>query len=74
ERSENDPIILQAIETTQRRLNEQVRRLVRQGRAEFQQGNYSEALRILSEALVLAPEDPELQGEVNTLANRIKVQ
>lgn len=74
ERSENDPIIQQAIETTQRRLNEQVRSLVRQGRTEFQQGNYSEALRILSEALVLAPEDPQLQDEVNTLANRIKVQ
>lgn len=74
ERAPDDPIIRQALETTQRRLNEQVRRLVSQGRAEFQQGNYSEALRILSEALVLAPEAPELQSEVNTLANRIKVQ
>ena len=74
ERSENDPIILQAIETTQRRLNEQVRKLVSEGRGEFQQGNYSQALRILSEALVLSPEDPALQDEINTLANRIKVQ
>jgi len=74
ERSENDPIIVQAIETTQRRLNEQVKKLVQEGRREFQTGNYSQALRILSEALVLAPNDPELQDEVNTLANRIKVQ
>jgi Tfp pilus assembly protein PilF len=74
ERSADDPIIQQAIETTQRRLNEQVRKLVTQGRGEFQQGNYSEALRILSEALVLSPDDPGLQGEINTLANRIKVQ
>jgi tetratricopeptide (TPR) repeat protein len=74
ERSESDPIIVQAIETTQRRLNEQVRKLVSQGRGEFQQGNYSQALRILSEALVLAPDNPALQDEINTLANRIKVQ
>lgn len=74
ERSEQDPIIVQAIETTQRRLNEQVRKLVSEGRREFQQGNYSQALRILSEALVLSPEDPSLQDEINTLANRIKVQ
>lgn len=74
ERSGDDPIITQAIETTQRRLNEQVRKLVSQGRGEFQQGNYSEALRILSEALVLAPDNPALQDEINTLANRIKVQ
>lgn len=74
ERSGSDPIIQQALQTTQRRLNEQVKKLVSQGRSEFQQGNYSEALRILSEALVLSPDDPGLQGEINTLANRIKVQ
>ena len=74
ERSEQDPIIVQAIETTQRRLNEQVRKLVSDGRSEFQKGNYSQALRILSEALVLSPNDPSLQDEINTLANRIKVQ
>jgi tetratricopeptide (TPR) repeat protein len=74
ERSPEDPIITQAINTTQRRLNEQVRNLVLRGRQEFQQGNYSDALRILSEAMVLAPDDPQLQNEVNTLANRIKVQ
>ncbi len=48
--------------------------MVSRGRQQFRQGNYSEALRILSEALVLAPEDPQLQDEINTLANRIKVQ
>jgi len=74
ERSPEDPIITQAINTAQRRLNEQVRNLVLRGRQEFQQGNYSDALRILSEAMVLSPDDPQLQNEVNTLANRIKVQ
>ncbi|NOX37812.1 MAG: PorV/PorQ family protein [Calditrichaeota bacterium] len=74
ERSPDDPIILQAIQTTKRRLNQEVRRLVTQARREFQNRNLSEALRILSEALVLSPDDPQLKREVDALANRVKVQ
>ncbi len=74
ERSPDDPIILEAIATTKRRLEDQVRKLISRGRAEFQKGNYSGALQILSEALVLAPENPELKKEINILANRIKLQ
>ncbi|MFZ0390230.1 MAG: PorV/PorQ family protein [Calditrichia bacterium] len=74
ERAPNDPTITEAIATAERRLEQQVRRLVGQGRDQFQQGNYSNAIRILSEALVLAPEDPALKQEINTLANRIKIQ
>ena len=74
ERAPDDPIIKEAIATAQRRLQTQVRKLVNRGRAQFRQGNYSEALQILSKALVLAPEDPKLKEEINTLANRIKIQ
>lgn len=74
ERSPDDPIIKEAIQSAQRRLNVEVKNLVARGRQQFRLGNYSEALRILSEALVLSPEDPQLQDEINTLANRIKVQ
>ncbi len=74
ERAPDDPIIKEAIATAKRRLQSQVRKLVNQGRSQFQQGNYSEALQILSKALVLAPEDPKLKDEINTLANRIKIQ
>ncbi len=74
ERAPDDPTIQDAIATTKRRLEEQVRKLVKSGRQEFQKGNYSNALRILSEALVLAPENPQLKEEINTLANRIKLQ
>jgi len=74
ERAPDDPIIKEAIATAKRRLQSQVRKLVNQGRIQFQQGNYSEALQILSKALVLAPEDPKLNEEINTLANRIKIQ
>ena len=70
----NDSIVISAIQTTERRLQAQVRNLVGQGREEFQNGNYSGALQILSEALVLSPEDPQLKDEINTLANRIKIQ
>jgi len=74
ERSPDDPLIQEAIRTTQRRLNDAVKILVNRARREFSNGNYSEALRILSEALVLSPEAPQLKQEINTLANRIKVQ
>jgi tetratricopeptide (TPR) repeat protein len=74
ERSPNDPIIKEAIATTERRMQADVRDLIAQGREQFQNGNYSAALQILSEALVLAPEEPELKEEINTLANRIKIQ
>ena len=74
ERSPNDPIILQAIRTTKRRLNNEVRRLLAQARNEYNKGNTAEALRLLSEALVLSPDDRQLKQEVDALANRIKVQ
>lgn len=74
ERVPDDPTIREAIATAKRRLEIQVRNLVTRGREEFQKGNYSNALQILSEALVLAPENPTLKEEINTLANRIKIQ
>lgn len=74
ERSPGDPIIQEAINTTNRRLNQEVRTLVTQAREEFQVGNTSNALRILSEALILSPESPELQQEIEILTKRIKLQ
>lgn len=70
----NDPTILQGINTTNRRMEEEVRKLVDRGREQFRNGNYSDALQTLSDALVLAPENQQLKDEINTLANRIKIQ
>ncbi len=70
----NNPTIENAIENTERKMAEEVRKLVDKGRDQFQNGNFSEALQTLSEAMVLAPDDPELKDEINTLANRIKIQ
>lgn len=74
ERAPDDANILEAIATAQRRLEIRVRELETTGREEFQRGNYSTALQILSQALILAPEDPQLQERLNVLANRIKIQ
>jgi tetratricopeptide (TPR) repeat protein len=69
-----NPTILNAISNTNRRIEEEVRKLVSKGAQQFQDGNYSEALQTLSDALVLAPEKQELKDQINTLANRIKIQ
>jgi tetratricopeptide (TPR) repeat protein len=70
----NDPTILQGVSTTERRMAEEVRKLVDRGREQFRNGNYSDALQTLSDALVLSPENQQLKDEINTLANRIKIQ
>jgi len=70
----DDPTIIQGINVTNRRMEEEVRKLVEQGREQFRNGNYSDALQTLSDALVLAPENQQLKDEINTLANRIKIQ
>jgi tetratricopeptide (TPR) repeat protein len=70
ERAEDDSLVAlisDAVNTTNRQLNAEVRRLVTSGRREFQRGNYSDALRILSEAFLLSPEAPELKGEIALL-------
>ncbi len=74
ERAPNDPTILEAIKTTKRRLNEELNRLVAEIRKKFQQGNYSEALRLVAEARLLGGDNAQLQKEIDTLAQRIKLQ
>jgi tetratricopeptide (TPR) repeat protein len=70
----DNPTIINAIERTNRIRGEEVRKLVDKGREQFSNGNYSDALQTLSDAMVLSPEDPKLKEEINTLANRIKIQ
>ncbi len=75
----DDPVLKNAVSTTERQLNEEIKSLVDNARRQFQQGNYSEALQVLSEALILAPDTqtPEttaLKNEINTLKNRIQIQ
>ncbi len=74
ERSPQDPLIQEAINTTQRRLNAEVQQLVQDARSEFQQGNFTDALRIVGEAMVLTPDVESLQEELSTLEKRIKLQ
>ena len=48
--------------------------MVRRARSEFEQQNYSEALRLLSEARLLSRDDSQVKKEVDTLVERVKLQ
>ncbi len=74
ERDPENQVVVDAINSTRRRLNQEVRTLVTRGRQEFQRGNYSAALEVLSEARVLSPDSEELKKDITTLANRIRIQ
>ncbi|TFH01384.1 MAG: PorV/PorQ family protein [Calditrichales bacterium] len=63
-----------AIQTTRRRLGEDLNVLLIQGRAEMNKQNYSEALRLFSEARLLAADDSQVKKEVDTLVGRVKLQ
>jgi tetratricopeptide (TPR) repeat protein len=66
--------VLAAIQTTRRRLNEDLNALMRRGRQEMAGQNYSEALRLFSEARLLATDDTRVKKEVDTLVERVKLQ
>ncbi len=70
---ENKPI-RDAINTTQRRMREDINALVLRARQEFEKENYSEALRLLSEARLLSSDDSQVKKEVDTLVERVKLQ
>jgi tetratricopeptide (TPR) repeat protein len=55
-------------------MGEDVSSMVRRARSEFEQQNYSEALRLLSEARLLSRDDPQVKKEVDTLVERVKLQ
>jgi tetratricopeptide (TPR) repeat protein len=63
-----------AMQTTRRRLNEDLSALMRKGREEMAGQNYSEALRLFSEARLLATDDVQVKKEVDTLVERVKLQ
>ena len=66
--------VLAGIQTTRRRLNEDLNALMRKGRSEMSGQNYSEALRLVSEARLLAEDDTRVKKEVDTLVGRVKLQ
>ncbi len=74
ERDPKNETLLNAISTTKRRLSEEINSLVRKGREEFKNQNYSEALRLLADARLLGGQNSELQTEIEALAQRIKLQ
>jgi len=74
ERDPENQSVTDAIQTTRRRLTEELGSLIRRGRQELQNENYSEALRLFSEARLLSPDDPNVLKEIETLVERTKIQ
>lgn len=74
ERDPGNKIILDARDSAQRRLDEEVNRLVTEGRRQYRLGNYPEALRNLSEARVLVSEDNSLLQEIEQMSRSIQSQ
>jgi tetratricopeptide (TPR) repeat protein len=74
ERDPENNTVKNGIQTTRRRLQEEINALVRQGRREFENQNYSEALRLLSEARLLGGDNLTVKKEVDTLVERVKLQ
>jgi tetratricopeptide (TPR) repeat protein len=74
DRDPENNTVKNGIQTTRRRLREEINALVRQGRREFENQNYSEALRLLSEARLLGGDNLMVKKEVDTLVERVKLQ
>jgi len=74
ERDSTNQTVNDAMQTTRRRLNEELGNLIQKGRQEFQNENYSVALRLFSEARLLSPDDPDVLKEIETLVERTKIQ
>jgi tetratricopeptide (TPR) repeat protein len=73
-RDPNQQTVQEAIRTTQRRINEEINSLLQRSRREMQDENYSEALRLLSDARLLGGENPDVLRQIETLTQRIKLQ
>ncbi len=74
ERDPDQETVKEAIRTTQRRLNEEINNLLARSRREMQDENYSEALRLLSDARLLGGDNTSVMREIETLTQRIKLQ
>ena len=74
ERDPENQVLLDARNSAQRRLNEEITQLIEDGRRQFRLGNYSEALKLLSHARVLVADDEAILGEIELMSRRIQVQ
>ena len=74
ERDPENQSILAAIDATKRSLNNEIRNLITRGRQQSQDGNFSEALRVLAMARMLSSDDPQIDAEINSMVGSIKLQ
>ena len=74
ERDPENQSVLAAIDATKRSLNNEIRNLIQRAKQASQDGNFSEALRLLANAGMLSSNDPQIDAEINSMAASIKIQ
>jgi tetratricopeptide (TPR) repeat protein len=74
ERDPGNQSIEAAIDATKRSLNLEIRNLLTRARQQTQDGNFSEALRVLATARMLSSENPQIDAEINNMVGSIKLQ
>ena len=74
ERDPNNMLIIDAIETTNRRINEEALRRIELSKEELNNQNYSEALVLLVDARSLAGADSGLVREIKAMTRQIDIQ
>jgi tetratricopeptide (TPR) repeat protein len=74
ERDPGNPMILNAVTTTNRRISEEARRLIQLSRTESANQNFSEAQVHLSGARSLAGSDSSLIREINAASRQVDIQ
>jgi len=74
ERDSSNMMLINAIETTNRRIDEEARRLLELSKEELNNQNYSEALVLLADARSMAGVDTGLVREINAVTKQIDFQ
>jgi tetratricopeptide (TPR) repeat protein len=74
ERDPENTTVKNAVRTANRRINEEIARLIDESRSELENQNYSEAMVLLSDARSLGSGTSSQKQEINVLTTQINVQ
>jgi tetratricopeptide (TPR) repeat protein len=74
ERDNRNQTVNNAIQTTQRRIAEEARNLIQQGKDELASNNYADAQLLLSKAQELSENNQEILNEIKNLSDQVDIQ
>ena len=74
ERNNTNQTVINAINTTERRITEEAARLIQQSEEELARNNYADAQLLLSEAQILSEGNQEVLDEISALINEVDIQ